>query len=806
MARSSITFGAAVRLGSIALLVVVAAACSSDDQAALDPEIPECDQFGDMPCSLADVDSEVLAESDRVARVAWALLHEHGAATAAGLVEAHEDVVELAYDARTLRFRLAGGRSTWIMNTVVAGEPLLGAGSVNPGGHAEALPLAVNARPGSGVTGQEGEGKRALVLSPSHWEFAAYEDDPGDSFVEQIPARLLAERDWTRRGGRVDVRANTTPYEPMDREQWPENWWETYDSTQPVDAVDAGTLDGRVGFAQFSGWDDYDAVFVMTHGIQLCDGDDGEGQCRTGLMSGQGFPLAEDSRAVPDAVQERFRDAGMDLKYGGPRPADREMSQRCQDALAKAGDAPKEGAERDAWRALRPCGHQVGPPRADIVLRPEWFRKQYPEGLPDTIIVLAACGGMRHGDFDFLASGDGLVIGFTESVAFTAGQRVAAQTADMLAEGYDSDFILRFIRKAMSDEPVRMVHGDGRVVSLDEPTLSGGPEVTVIAPAGRALTNAGNAALRGRDIVAIRHPGGAELADGDTLELHEGPDGPVLPVVLEVIGVDDETEHPEDFELLVRVSGEDTGLRWTASRNAGDGVWQTVATPEPEAEIPVGADQLEQGTFELEIETSLPGGEISRWRYEDLQAGLKLELSSSFQLHAEAGGDSLVIDGELVGTAALTFDPGEKTWSGIADLEWARYDIDGMCGPGQAHIDSTFEVVHADIDLGAGDVEMVYRWNKAASDRNSVICMGHEIVAPPEALGVAPLIAAAGPDAVTTDEGLLADDWRLDEGDALLVYETEFERADANSRLSTQVRMELWPARAEPGTAGTGGR
>lgn len=791
MPAAKLSTRAVHRLVGLVAAVLLLTACTDADEPAdgADDEVdeaaeavvpaegtPACEVDDDLPCSFAEVDHDVLADTDTWARLARVVQHEFGTAAAAEVLAAQEEVAEVTHDARTLRFRLDGGRHAWVSETTAGDEPLLGAGSVATAATAAtAAPAATTGTGGApgtppaddgalladggdgddggggsgGVTGESAEGKGALVASPLHWEFAPVTDDDGDGFVETVASELLEGRDWIERGGGVDVRANEEPFAEEVREGAGGVWDDDIDEAlAEARSLDLPTKVESAGIETFTGWDEYDAVFVKTHGYRICDdeaetgvaetsddgaenaddeeGDaDGEGVCEdgeTGLVSGDGILLPTDADEVAESLAATFDDAHLELAYAGSPILDEpELSESCERAITDDDGDLKPAGEIGAADATR-CATDLGLPRADIVLTPDWFRAQYPDGLGDTIALLAACEGMRHGDYDHLVGDDGLLVGFRSVVSVHLGVKAAEAMVASFAAGEPASRTLAAVRHHLRGEPVRMIGPDGDEEVLDEWTLSHGddPDAIVVDSGADGLDDTGDEALRGRDVVSARHPdSGEEFADGDAVEVVDGDDGPALSVTLRVQGIEPEAEPIDAFELRAEIDGEPVDERWSLDEQVDAGgdvvdseVWET------EAQIPLGEDADEP--FELLVASSLPRGGETAWRYEDLEPA-EAELAITARLAGLAQG-GVVWEQTLEGEIELDGGPDAGTWEASPREDWARHEwrhdpapviplapphVD-FHAPCVTELDSTsrLEVPRVTADPGAGTAEV----------------------------------------------------------------------------------------------------
>lgn len=274
----------------VAVVALVAAACSSssdDASGASQPDASasastplEC-EVKNYPCSLSDVPIEILERSDTLSDDVVAMF-ESGASTSDVDTFFNEQtgMAEFESDDEAVRFRLDGGRGTWILRTsafATRSAPGAGAGSQK----------TVNAVAGPlfNVAGPESKDKRAVVLSPMLWDFAETDDGPA---VAEI---LAGTRGYE---GRVEFLANES------------------------------TTVTNVTVDSFKGWENLQVVHVVTHGTRLCK----RGPCRAviaaQLVRGQG-PTGE-GILTKAQNQAEFTDRGLEIgKAEGSRGLELEV-------------------------------------------------------------------------------------------------------------------------------------------------------------------------------------------------------------------------------------------------------------------------------------------------------------------------------------------------------------------------------------------------------------------------------------------------------------------------------------------------
>lgn len=237
-----------------AALVLWACGSGGTDEGDAGAETRSCGG-DDHPCAFAEVPAELIERTlDLGDDVADVLAEGGTTADAAAMLDAQDGVADVVFDADAVRFRLTGGREHWVF------APSAYATRSGIGG-ARAQPVPHGAPAPSNVVGAGRDGKRALVLSPSLYEFGEF-DEGAD-----VAGILAATRGYE---GGVTHLANGSP------------------------------TDDTISFETYRNLDDYDVVHLSTHGAAVCD-DDG---CFSGV---QAFSFASIEAALPgDTVDEKL--------------------------------------------------------------------------------------------------------------------------------------------------------------------------------------------------------------------------------------------------------------------------------------------------------------------------------------------------------------------------------------------------------------------------------------------------------------------------------------------------------------------
>jgi len=239
------------------LLAVATVSCSSNPPSGPAPGSKgplECQVRG-YPCSLSEVPIAVLERGDALGDEALARL-EGGAPTSdvAGFLAGQSDVAEVTWDETGIWFRPKGGTGIWI----------LGKGAFSPesfSGVPGDSPARIPRTASWVVGGPEEDKKKALILSPFHWQWPDSDESP------TVAAILSGSRGYE--GGvtyQVNVQQSSKDVEPE----------------------------------SFIHWDGYQVVHVASHGKRICDA----GLCRAMLIAGLLYNLLPDG---PGTKAEKLR-------------------------------------------------------------------------------------------------------------------------------------------------------------------------------------------------------------------------------------------------------------------------------------------------------------------------------------------------------------------------------------------------------------------------------------------------------------------------------------------------------------------
>jgi len=187
--------------------------------------ILECEVEG-YPCSLSEVPIEILERSVALGEEVLAMF-ESGDSTAEieAWLNEQEDMAEVQADDLAVRFRLDGGRGTWILREEAFASqsaPVVASSLHRPARKSTTVPHH--------IVGEDTKQKSALVLSPMQWDL------PGNKDGETVTAIL----------------ASTRGYENV-----------THHSNETL-------LDTKVNIVSFKGWNGYQVIHIDSHGTLIC--------------------------------------------------------------------------------------------------------------------------------------------------------------------------------------------------------------------------------------------------------------------------------------------------------------------------------------------------------------------------------------------------------------------------------------------------------------------------------------------------------------------------------------------------------
>ncbi len=650
----------------------------------------------DYPCTWGEVDTETLRRTDELGSGALDVLEQTGELVdVAEWLQAEAGVAEVQVGPLAVRFRPEGGRPAWVFAPEDTANLLMGGGSGRvhathaapasrrirrdaAGGETHLVPSPhQNTEDRNGVAARNGEvgrGKRALILSP--YEFQAVHG-------QYLADVLTFSRDYSRKGGSVTYHANLR---------------EGRENPNPRPE--------EVRLEHFTGWDDYNFVYVSTHGASVCGELDTlstpvaertrSDPCHTTLRVGQIVEGATNTAEFYDAIP------GVDIRYHrafrtlhpGLSATERAECRVLVDGLE---------LEEPLTRLGKPCRQPREAPWGEVLVTTDFFRAEYPGGLMNVLVFLAACKSLHAGDLaDVFTNADAnanvAVLGYDEIVSAKRAVPIGRAAVDYVDEGLDSRALKDSLQARFPEDPlVGVVFGEDS-------------DAAVPARIVEAASNPTHA----RDVVELVDPlTGEELEDGaGIIALGSPNDGRPdrIRVGMQVLGIDDETDI-DAIRVHLEVDGRETEpfalTRWVRPH---------VMRVEEE-EVDLGFDLGTKETVDLEIHAELEGGGESRWAYDSLKlASWTMDLAAPSVSGRYAGFQGFFQDEEGEAQLSLCSNEGPHVWI-IADVE-------GFAGPGQYTVTNpnpSASVAVGPIDFRTGDAAAMEAMNDFTSGNGTSV-------------------------------------------------------------------------------------
>lgn len=512
-----------VTLGALALM---AAACGGETQGAADENgttttavesdapagfedtgADPCHRLG-YPCDITEAEPGAMETTRELGLSAQQMVEADEMDAAVEYLLA-QDEVELAVAGEdSIIFRVSGAPTSWIFahhnEERPPGEPSLSQPRV--------IPASVV---GEDLTGDDRvdnhDPKRALVLAPYFHEFAPWDESP-----------IVAEKLEAMNGYRGNV---------------------TY-------AANTSEGSGEVTIEHWNSFDEYDVIFISSHGSRLCYTEvDGSDVCRTSISTGIEVTVAE-TKSNKEA-------------YGGYL------------AVGYGGDTVSLGL-------------------TDVT-----FEKRYPDGLDNTLISFSACesGGVEGARLAASAAGDDFVtMAWTEVVESDDALNAITHFLDRLGEGETSvDAYQSVVDANLAIGETTYKNGRGESIHVDTRFEHHSP---------------GNDAIRIIELPTILYQG-SPLLDGATVdEMIVGTPGDGEPDKLDMDLLVTGLTDPSQFGVRYEIDGENNGFVYELVDAVPTGNENEYRL---QHEVVLGIDLPEDG-FELAAVVVLPEGGESAYR------------------------------------------------------------------------------------------------------------------------------------------------------------------------------------------------
>ena len=546
--------------------------------APVDPSSPfECEREG-YPCTWTEVDPTIFDQSDAFGDQILQMFDEgQTVAEAVAWIQSQPNVVEAVANGVALRFRLMGGRPTWVFgpDAILIGDP------------DGAPPPRPRVPPSRTVVGDEPKTKRALVLSVYQYEFGQWDEGA------ELAALLEGARGYQ---GNVVYLANTA-------------------SEQQVSPAD------------FKGWGNYDVIHVSTHGVQMCEGE----ACKTVILAGKEIASGE--------VILGSTDRGVDLakiEYGG-----------------------------------RSYG-----------LSTDFFKEEYPGGLPNTIVFMSACQTSKGDDLaEALTAGGGAYLGWTETVWSSSAKKAALA------------FFQNLVDKGVPSTAAFLSLREGDDLTIDRPNSSGSIATLDISTSGDDL--------RIREVVYPRNPLSEQDLPSEAPYPIVGQPGDgqpdKIPYLIKVDGVEGE---PAGFTVHVEIngfSGEPVSLAEGEAVGGDGNVWQV------KGEVPVTFDAEQGQEVHVRAWVDLPEGGVSEWDEDPRLGNPALRFTSTMET---VGNPAPVVRvfSRVEAEFDLSLDDEFEKLTGNDELRYLEYvlDVTAPCSASTTKQNGTLQVIDGDFTWTEG--------------------------------------------------------------------------------------------------------
>ncbi len=469
------------------------------------------------PCTIADTPEEIRAATVDVLMDALRVRHASSMEDAIAFLASVPEMAEVLGGNDAIRFRLRGGAPAWLTDVSVGDTSTTKAAVKRP---ADLKHIPTGAGFQAKVVGEDSnrdgkidneDTKRALLLAPFEWQFSSDETRLISGNLMGLPAY------------EGNVRFVSNP----------------------------DTFNQNVELADFQSWDDYDFIFVSSHGSRECRESDFTEQSWCGVAINTGIVVSTPTMSIPGIL------------YGVA------YSQKEVDEL---GFTPE--------RLIK------------VMVTGPFFRTHYPNGLDNSVVILSACetGGRFAGAFaEDLGGEDFVMVAWSEKVPVPDAFSASTMLVEELVNGLTTEEALQKLDEA----------GLRAVLNNNLETA----EFTRYAP------NGGDQRII--ELPTILHEGKEMLDDTDIALLVEGTPGDEvndrLNLDLRVKGV--LPDKKDQYQIRYEVGGRQaTGTYDLASASEAEGYAYVV-----EHDVDLGFP-LESGPLKLEAIVDLPEGGESRFQ------------------------------------------------------------------------------------------------------------------------------------------------------------------------------------------------
>ena len=366
-----------------------------------------------------------------------------------------------------------------------------------------------------------------------------------------------------------------------------------------VDFFSNTATSSQVTLNQFKNWTAYDVIHVVSHGAQVCE--DGE-DCNTVVSTGSS------SRSF----FLESSDYGVDL-------------------------VKIEFGERDPGAST------------------DFFKSQYPQGLPDAIVFINACETSKgQGLAQVLTGNGGAYLGWTEVVTSTGAYAAAT--------GFYQELVGKGVTATSGYQSLSEGEED---LTTDIPTESGAvPELEILQSGDD---------LRIREVVYPRNPlTKQDLPQDAPYPVVGQPEDGVsdrIPYLIKVDGVEGE---PDGFTVRVTINGfsaDPKALSEGRALDAEGNVWQV------KGDVPVPFDAEQGQEVDVDARVSLPEGGESEWDESPELGNPVLRFASTIETEGGTTGPVVRVRSRVESELDLALDEDLEMLEGEDVLEYLEYDL-----------------------------------------------------------------------------------------------------------------------------------
>lgn len=331
----------------------------------------DCESEG-YPCSLSDVPDEIYQETYSALQQASEIRDSGTMEDVREYFESLANIEEVVGDETALRFRLNGGTPAWFLD-VTGSNPSDKMSKRTPADKLSGFDYSVVGEDQNGDDKVNNrDDKRALVLAPYYWDFSPYDETP-----------VIADR---------------------------LNFIEEYEGNV-VYKSNPDSVDQNISTVDYMSWDQYDTIFVSTHGQRTCWRISNVADKKCGVVISSGV-------RIPINIEQR--------------------------------DRPTRTGAYLGWIHNEKYKKQTNA-EMQLMLTQDFFQTVYPDGLDNAIVIFSACetGASGASELAEAIGGENFVLmGWTEIVPSLAAASAANQFLFGLENGLPAEAALEKVEEA----------------------------------------------------------------------------------------------------------------------------------------------------------------------------------------------------------------------------------------------------------------------------------------------------------------------------------------------------------------------